>query len=44
MTPFQATARAIFLDLRRYYTIETAAWRSDAAAQPQVRVPPQAWK
>lgn len=39
MTPFQATARAIFLDLRRYYTIETAAWRSDAAAQPQVRVP-----
>lgn len=30
MTPFQAATRAIFLDSRRYYPVETAAWRADA--------------
>lgn len=40
MTPFQATTRAIFLDPRRYYTIETAAWRTDARRPTAGSSPP----
>lgn len=39
MTPFQATTRAIFLASRRYYPVETAAWRVDAR-HPSARTSP----